>query len=151
MVFGANATIEMDVAVHNSANGHIGINITQNDGDGWTSRNNFGDGLTLAGYWMWTNGGKQQGVDYYDDAGAKSWKGGPADENKSGNFHIKIDLTRNEDGTVKSVMTISNGETIMQVVENTSVNTHGADEFYRIHFLSNAIDFEVSNLTITEK
>ena len=156
VVFGANATIEMDVAVHNSANGHIGINITQNDGDGWTSRNNFGDGLTLAGYWMWTKEGKQQGVDYYNDAGASSWKGGPA--NKLGNFHIKIDLTRNEDGTVKSVMTISDGETIMQVVENTSVNTHGADEFYRIHFMTQqenedqiAIDYEVSNLTVVEK
>ena len=158
VVFGVNATIEMDVAVHNSANGHIGINIAKNYGDGWTDKNNFSDGLTLAGYWMWTNGGKQQGVDYFKDGATgwtdnvdKFWCGGPAEENKSGNFHIKIDLTRNEDGTVKSVMTISNGETIMQVVEKTSDNTHGADEMYRIHFLSHAIDFEVSNLTVVEK
>lgn len=158
VVFGVNATIEMDVAVHNSANGHIGINIAKNYGEGWTDKNNFSDGLTLAGYWMWTNGGKQQGVDYFKDGATgwtdnvdKFWCGGPADENKSGNFHIKIDLTRNEDGTVKSVMTISNGETIMQVVEKTSDNTHGADELYRIHFLSHAIDYEVSNLTVVEK
>lgn len=158
VVFGVNVTIEMDVAVHNNANGHIGINIAQNYGEGWTDKNNFSDGLTLAGYWMWTNGGKQQGVDYFKDGATgwtdnvdKFWCGGPAEENKSGNFHIKIDLTRNEDGTVKSVLTISNGETIMQVVEKTSDNTHGADEMYRIHFLSHAIDFEVSNLTITEK
>lgn len=158
VVFGVNATIEMDVAVHNSANGHIGINIAKNYGDGWTDKNNFSDGLTLAGYWMWTNGGKQQGVDYFKDGATgwndnvdKFWCGGPAEENKSGNFHIKIDLTRNEDGTVKSVMTISNGETIMQVVEKTSDNTHGADEMYRIHFLSHAIDYEVSNLTVVGK
>lgn len=158
VVFGVNATIEMDVAVHNSANGHIGINIAKNYGDGWTDKNNFSDGLTLAGYWMWTNVGKQQGVDYFKDGATgwndnvdKFWCGGPAEENKSGNFHIKIDLTRNEDGTVKSVLTISNGETIMQVVEKTSDSTHGADELYRIHFLSHAIDFEVSNLTVVEK
>lgn len=158
VLFGVNATIEMDVAVHNSANGHIGINIAKNYGEGWTDKNNFSDGLTLAGYWMWTNGGKQQGVDYFKDGATgwndnvdKFWCGGPAEENKSGNFHIKIDLTRNEDGTVKSVLTISNGETIMQVVEKTSDNTHGADEMYRIHFLSHAIDYEVSKLTVVEK
>jgi uncharacterized protein YjdB len=160
ILFNANTTIEMDVNVYNGAsvNGHLGINIAQNDGEGWTDKNNFSDGLTLAGYWMWTNGGKQQGVDYFKDGATgwndnvdKFWCGGPAEENKSGNFHIKIDLTRNEDGTVKSVMTISNGETIMQVVEKTSDNTHGADELYRIHFLSHAIDYEVSNLTVVEK
>ena len=151
VLFGANATIDMDIVVHNSANGHIGINITQNDGNGWTGRNNFTDGLTLTGYNMWTNGGKQQGVDYYNDAGTSSWEGGPADENKSGNFHIRIVLSANDDGTVKSVMTISNGDTVMQTVEKTSTTAHGADEQYRIHFLSHAIDYEVSNLTVVGK
>ena len=61
---------------------------------------------------------------------------------------MQIKLTANEDGTVKSVLTISNGGVIMQTVERTSVNTHGADEIYRIHFLTHAIDYEVTNLTI---
>ena len=154
IVFGANTTIDMDVVVRNSANGHIGINIARNDGNGWTSQNNFSDGLTLVGYWMWTNGGKQQGVDYFRDnltTWSTEWLGGPAEENKSGNFHIKIELSRNEDGTVKSVLTISNGDTLMQTVEKTSVNVHDLNEQYRIHFLTHAIDYEVSNLTIVEK
>lgn len=150
-LFGINATIDMDITVLNTANGHIGINIAKDDGNGWTGRNNFSDGLTLAGYWMWTNGGKQQGVDYFKD-GLTTWEtewcGGPADDVKSGNFHVQIKLTANEDGTVKSVLTISNGGVIMQTVERTSVNTHGADEIYRIHFLTHAIDYEVTNLTI---
>ena len=107
---------------------------------------------------MWTNGGKQQGVDYFKDGATgwtqdvdKFWCGGPADENKSGNFHIRIVLSANDDGTVKSVLTISNGENIMQVVEKTSTTAHGADEQYRIHFLSHAIDYEVSNLTVVGK
>lgn len=153
VVFGANVTIDMDVAVHNNANGHIGINIAQNDGNGWTSRNNFSDGLTLVGYWMWTNEGKQQGVDYFRDnltSWNTEWLGGPEDANKSGNFHLKIELSRNEDGTVKSVMTLSNGDTVMQRIEKTSVETHGSDEQYRIHFSTHAIDYEVSNLTIVE-
>ena len=154
IVFGANTTIDMDVVVRNSANGHIGINIARNDGNGWTSQNNFSDGLTLVGYWMWTNGGKQQGVDYLRDnltTWSTEWLGGPAEENKSGNFHIKIELSRNEDGTVKSVLIISNGDTLMQTVEKTSVNVHDLNEQYRIHFLTHAIDYEVSNLTIVEK
>jgi len=153
ILFGANTTIDMDIAVQNTAEGHIGINIAQNDGNGWTSRNNLSDGLTLVGYWMWTKDGKQQGVDYFRDnltTWTTEWLGGPADENKSGNVHIKIELSRNEDGTVKSVMTISNGDTIMQTVEKTSVDAHGLNEQYRIHFLTHAIDYEVSNLTIVE-
>ena len=149
MLFGVNVTIDMDITVHNSANGHIGINIAQNDGNGWTSRNNFTDGLTLTGYYMWTNGGKQQGVDYFDDKGASEWCGGPAEENKSGNFHMRIVLTANEDGTVKSVLTLTNGDTVMQTVEKTSTSAH-TNEQYRIHFLSHAIDYEVTNLTIVE-
>lgn len=149
MLFGANVTIDMDITVHNSANGHIGVNIAQNDGNGWTSRNNFTDGLTLTGYYMWTNGGKQQGVDYFDDKGASEWCGGPAEENKSGNFHMRIVLTANEDGTVKSTMTLTNGDTMMQTVEKTSTSAH-TNEQYRIHFLSHAIDYEVTNLTIAE-
>lgn len=149
MLFGANVTIDMDITVHNSANGHIGINIAQNDGNGWTSRNNFTDGLTLTGYYMWTNGGKQQGVDYFDDKGSSEWCGGPAEENKSGNFHMRIVLTANEDGTVKSVLTLTNGATVMQTVEKTSTSAH-TNEQYRIHFLSHAIDYEVTNLTIVE-
>lgn len=149
MLFGANVTIDMDIVVHNTANGHIGVNIAQNDGNGWTSRNNFTDGLTLTGYYMWTNGGKQQGVDYFDDKGASEWCGGPADENKSGNFHMRIVLTANEDGTVKSTMTLTNGDTVMQTVEKTSTSAH-TNEQYRIHFLSHAIDYEVTNLTIAE-
>ena len=154
IVFGANTTIEMDVVVRNNADGHIAINIARNDGNGWTSKNNFTDGLTLVGYWMWTNGGKQQGVDYLSDnltTWTNEWCGGPAEENKSGNFHIKIDLSRNEDGRVKSVLTISNGDTLMQTVEKTSVDVHDLNEQYRIHFLTHAIDYEVSNLTIVEK
>lgn len=150
-LFGINATIDMDITVLNTANGHIGINIAKDDGNGWTGRNNFSDGLTLTGYWMWTMDGKQQGVDYFKD-GLTTWEtewcGGPADDVKSGNFHVQIKLTANEDGTVKSVLTISNGGVIMQTVERTSVNTHGADEIYRIHFLTHAIDYEVTNLTI---
>ena len=149
MLFGANTIIDMDIVVHNTANGHIGVNIAQNDGNGWTSRNNFTDGLTLTGYYMWTNGGKQQGVDYFDDKGASEWCGGPADENKSGNFHMRIVLTANEDGTVKSVLTLTNGDTVMQTVEKTSTSAH-TNEQYRIHFLSHAIDYEVTNLTIVE-
>lgn len=153
MLFGANVTIDMDIVVHNTANGHIGINIAQNDGNGWTSKNNFSDGLTLVGYWMWTNEGKQQGVDYIHDmptAWATEWCGGPADENKSGSFHINITLQRSEDGTVKSVLTLTNGATVMQTVEKTLTNQYSADEQYRIHFLSHAIDYEVTNLTIAE-
>ena len=153
IVFGANTTIDMDVVVRNSANGHIGINIARNAGNGWTSQNNFSDGLTLVGYWMWTNEGKQQGVDYFRDnltTWSTEWLGGPAEENKSGNFHIKIELSRNEDGTVKSVLIISNGDTLMQTVEKTSGNAHDLNEQYRIHFLTHAIDYEVSNLTIVE-
>ena len=149
MLFGANVTIDMNIVVHNTANGHIGVNIAQNDGNGWTSRNNFTDGLTLTGYYMWTNGGKQQGVDYFDDKGASEWCGGPAEENKSGNFHMRIVLTANEDGTVKSVLTLTNGDTVMQTVEKTSTSAH-TNEQYRIHFLSHAIDYEVTNLTIAE-
>lgn len=153
MLFGANATIDMDIVVHNTANGHIGINIAKNDGNGWTSKNNFSDGLTLVGYWMWTNEGKQQGVDYIHDmptAWATEWCGGPADENKSGSFHINITLQRSEDGTVKSVLTLTNGATVMQTVEKTLTNQYSEDEQYRIHFLSHAIDYEVTNLTIAE-
>ena len=153
VLFGANVTIDMDIVVHNTANGHIGINIAKNDGNGWTSKNNFSDGLTLVGYWMWTNEGKQQGVDYIHDmptAWATEWCGGPADENKSGSFHINITLQRSEDGTVKSVLTLTNGATVMQTVEKTLTNQYSADEQYRIHFLSHAIDYEVTNLTIAE-
>jgi len=153
MLFGANVTIDMDIVVHNTANGHIGINIAKNDGNGWTSKNNFTDGLTLVGYWMWTNEGKQQGVDYIHDmptAWSTEWCGGPADENKSGSFHINITLQRSEDGTVKSVLTLTNGATVMQTVERTLTNQYSADEQYRIHFLSHAIDYEVTNLTIAE-
>ena len=153
VLFGANTTIDMDIVVHNTANGHIGINIAKNDGNGWTSKNNFSDGLTLVGYWMWTNEGKQQGVDYIHDmptAWGTEWCGGPADENKSGSFHINITLQRSEDGTVKSVLTLTNGATVMQTVERTLTNQYSADEQYRIHFLSHAIDYEVTNLTIAE-
>ena len=153
VLFGANTTIDMDIVVHNTANGHIGINIAKNDGNGWTSKNNFSDGLTLVGYWMWTNEGKQQGVDYIHDmptAWATEWCGGPADENKSGSFHINITLQRSEDGTVKSVLTLTNGAIVMQTVEKTLTNQYSADEQYRIHFLSHAIDYEVTNLTIAE-
>ena len=153
MLFGANTTIDMDIVVHNTANGHIGINIAKNDGNGWTSKKNFSDGLTLVGYWMWTNEGKQQGVDYIHDmptAWSTEWCGGPADENKSGSFHINITLQRSEDGTVKSVLTLTNGTIVMQTVEKTLTNQYSADEQYRIHFLSHAIDYEVTNLTIAE-
>ena len=150
ILFGANTTIDMDIVVNNTEDGHIGINITKNDGNGWTGLNNYTDGLTLVGYDMWTNSGKQQGVDYKADNKTSSWMYGPAEANKSGTFHIKIELSRNEDDTVKSVLTISNGDTVMQNIEMISVNTHDASEQYRIHFMTDKIDYTVSNLTIKE-
>ena len=149
VIFGTNATIDMDITVYNEVGGHVGINIAQNDG-AWTNNNNYGDNnLTLVGYDMWTNLGKVWGVDYYDDNRSETHPYTECGEALS-SIHLNIQTTLIEGGFVKSVLTITSGEKTLMTLEKTSVNIHDGQTF-RMHFLSDKIDYEVSNLTVVGK
>lgn len=150
ILFNANTTIDMDVNVNNSTNvnGHLGINIAQNDGNGWTDKNNFVDDLTVVGINFWDANGTWR-YDFYDGNNGKYHDAGDSFPEK---LHIKFDLTTDENNQVKVVVIVSNretGEEVRKIEEVLTATYDGKD--LRIHFLSHAIDYEVSNLTVVEK
>ena len=150
ILFNANTTIEMDVNVYNGAgvNGHLGINIAQNDGDGWTNKNNFVDDLTVVGINFWDANGTWR-FDFYDGKNGQYHDTGDAFPEK---LHIKFDLTTDENNQVKVVIIVSNRESGAEVRKIEKVLTAAYDgNDLRIHFLSHAIDYEVSNLTVVGK
>lgn len=150
ILFNANTIIEMDVNVYNGAsvNGHLGINIAQNDGDGWTNKNNFVDDLTVVGINFWDANGIWR-FDFYDGKNGQYHDTGDAFPEK---LHIKFDLTTDENNQVKVVIIVSNRESGAEVRKVEKVLTAAYDgKDLRIHFLSHAIDYEVSNLTVVEK
>lgn len=152
-IFDGNTTIEFDVKFNGtlSGGGHAClINIIKNEtsnvqdqGNGLTDKNNWGDGLTVFGYKMWSST-TMNGLDTHIGAANSIWTGYASGITEA---HIKIVMSMDEEGKVTSAITVTSSAWETPVTRtDVSTSLYGNEDF-RILFMTNRAKYTITNLT----